>query len=171
MEILYSRVQDFAQLSSDELRKKHAEAFLLHHGPLGRLNPPIGPQATMMLEGKPQSDAPAVQTDFLVFPVKISGRSPFPHFISVGRTRNNDVVIADTSLAKFHAFFRLTPEGMVLQDAGSKNGTELNGAAAPTQQGGVPLVVQSGAIVRFGAVELTFLDADSFANLVKMLVV
>lgn len=170
----YWRVQDFAAdckaLSTNDMMKKHATAFLLHHGALGALNTPVGPQATIMINAKEGDNVPPpLQSDFLVFPVKISGRSPFPHFISVGRTRNNDVVIADISLSKFHAFFRQTADGMVLQDAGSKNGTILNGEAVPTQQQGAPMLVNSGAILSFGAVEMTFLDCESFMNLVKML--
>ena len=31
----------------------------------------------------------------------------FPSMIMLGRTTNNDIVVGDTSISKFHAFFRL----------------------------------------------------------------
>jgi len=170
----YSRVQDFRDdattLAPAAFAKKHAEAFLLHHGPIGVLNTPMGPQATVMiLTPSNQGETPEAQGDFLVFPVKRSGRSPFPNFVSVGRTRNNDVVIADVSLSKFHAFFKLVGDTMQLQDAGSKNGTFLNDEKVPTQHAGAPITLVSGGVIRFGSVEMTFLDAESFSNLVRML--
>src|SRR4051794_40548232 len=34
-------------------------------------------------------------------------QSTFPSMITVGRTKNNDIVIPDVMISKFHAFFRL----------------------------------------------------------------
>jgi hypothetical protein len=170
----YRRVHDFKDdaktLAPPAFAAKHGEAFLLHHGPIGTLNTPMGPQATVMVVPTQNAgEAPQTQSDFLVFLVKRSGRSPFPNFVSVGRTRNNDVVIADISLSKFHAFFKLVGSAMQLQDAGSKNGTFLDDERVPTQQNGPPMAITTGSVVRFGSVDLTFLDAEAFANLVKML--
>src|SRR5687768_1972368 len=46
-------------------------------------------------------------TDAAVFLVRATGRCAFPDFISVGRTKQNDIVIPDDSVSKFHAFFCL----------------------------------------------------------------
>jgi len=97
--------------------------------------------------------------------------------ITVGRTRNNDIVLPDESVSKFHAFFREAdateppapadgPRRMLLQDAGSRNGTLFNGGPVPTAKQGDPLVVSMGGQVRFGLVELTFLDAAGLRELV-----
>src|SRR5438552_3035496 len=43
----------------------------------------------------------------------------FPGMITIGRTPNNDVVLNDSAISKFHAFFRAIPTGLELRDAGS----------------------------------------------------
>lgn len=48
--------------------------------------------------------------------------------IGVGRTKENDLVIEDTSISKTHAALVLNPEKMLLvADTGSTNGTFING--------------------------------------------
>lgn len=46
---------------------------------------------------------------------------------TLGRHRNNDVVITDPKVSSFHARIDRTPEGYVVHDLGSRNGTFLNG--------------------------------------------
>ena len=48
-----------------------------------------------------------------------------------------------------------------MQDAGSTNGTTVNGHAVPRQGHGPPTELSSGDDVRLGQVELTFLDSDA----------
>ena len=47
---------------------------------------------------------------------------------------------------------------------------EQNGRPAPTQQQGSPPLVESGAAIRFGDVDLTYLNVTDFAELIKALV-
>lgn len=80
----------------------------------------------------------------------------FPDRITIGRTSNNDIVIPEHSVSRLHAYIRPQGAGFVLADAGSKNGSWLQGAKlAPRKE--QPLV--SGAIVRVGDVDLTFYQA------------
>jgi pSer/pThr/pTyr-binding forkhead associated (FHA) protein len=47
---------------------------------------------------------------------------------SVGRTKENDIVVDDTSVSKLHASIALSSDGkLVLADTGSTNGTFING--------------------------------------------
>jgi hypothetical protein len=83
----------------------------------------------------------------------------FPQMITLGRTANNDLVVSDTSVSKFHAFFRALPggKGHELCDAGSKNGTWVGGVElAPRGEG---QLVKLGDRLRFGRVEFTVVDA------------
>jgi hypothetical protein len=82
----------------------------------------------------------------------------FPDMVTVGRTANNDVVLPDISISKFHAFFRLSGrERAHLVDAGSKNGTWLNGVRLPPR--GEPALIQVGDALRFGTLEVVLMDA------------
>lgn len=98
-----------------------------------------------------------------LFPlVKKSGAS-FPDRITIGRTSNNDVVIPDPSISRFHAYVRQHAGAWVVADAGSKNGSSLRGAPLePRKEQPVP----SRAVLRLGDVDLTFYVAvDLYAAL------
>jgi pSer/pThr/pTyr-binding forkhead associated (FHA) protein len=45
----------------------------------------------------------------------------------LGREPSCDVVVADRQISRFHARLTPTPEGVILEDLGSKNGTHHNG--------------------------------------------
>jgi pSer/pThr/pTyr-binding forkhead associated (FHA) protein len=102
----------------------------------------------------------------LVLPVRNVQRE-FPGMITVGRTPNNDVVVEDPQVSKFHAFFRAVDGGLELSDAGSRNGTWIEGArlvpkASWTSTSVTPgRSIHSGAQIRFGDFELIFLDAGA----------
>lgn len=86
-------------------------------------------------------------------------QSSFPSMITVGRTANNDVVIEDVQISKFHAFFKILPHGAELADAGSRNGTFVR--ERKLEPKGPALPVRVGDSVRFGTLEFSFLDASS----------
>src|SRR5688572_9337244 len=81
----------------------------------------------------------------------------FPNMITVGRTANDDMVMPDVSVSKFHAFFKKTTRGFELADAGSKNGTWVAGEELAPR--GLALAVKLGDRLRFGRVEFTVVDA------------
>jgi len=123
---------------------------------------------TQMMEPKAGGSGNVGAPDFLIFPVKQTGRSPFPFFISVGRTDNNDIVIRDASLSKFHAYFKHEDGGgFLIQDGGSSNGTFVDDIKVPKKEEGEPLEIKSGARLRFGRIELTFLELEEFRSMVK----
>jgi hypothetical protein len=170
-EVLSHYVGDASQLSTDDFRERHGEAFLVHEAPLQALKPRARTKATIAIEAPAEASdnpPPVIELNFAVFPVRRTGRSPFPNFISVGRAKSNDVIIEDESVSKFHAFFRRTEQGeFVLQDGGSKNGTHVGDDQVPDKNKGGPVVIDSGMRVRFGNVEMTFLLTPEFCDLVK----
>jgi len=124
----------------------------------------------MLAENPLLKAKPPPQRDFLVFAVYRKGAAGPKKFISVGRAENNDVAIPDRSLSIFHAFFTQHSDGrFLLQDAGSKNGTFVDGREVPAQARGRAVPVPDGALVRFGQVELTFLKAAGLCNLARRL--
>jgi len=69
--------------------------------------------------------------------------------ITIGRTRNHDVVLRDQSVSKFHASFQPRDDGSItVRDMGSKNKTRVNGAIIDE-----PTIVVPGDAVTFGSVE------------------
>lgn len=164
------RVEDFfadaGKLDEWSFIERHGLAFLVHHGALADLRPPSKPQPTLAESTIPVGSAPRPVSGFLVFPVRHTGRCPFPNMISVGRTKNNDIVVPDVSVSKFHAFFTEGPNGQLqILDAGSRNGTQVNGAQVPGRNG-TPVTVLSRAQVRFGSVEMSYLSAAEFREFV-----
>src|SRR3712207_3012192 len=64
----------------------------------------------------------------IVFPVVKNQENAFGRGITVGRTGNNDVVLDDGTVSRFHAWFQRETDGRyTLTDAGSKNGSFVAG--------------------------------------------
>ena len=59
--------------------------------------------------------------------------------LNLGRSSTNDVFLPDRTLSRVHARLDQKPEGLVLTDLGSRNGTQLNGSRLVE-----PIVVQPG---------------------------
>ena len=158
-------------LGPDAFAKLHGTAFLLLQRGTGktRLQRPDRPSRTLVSspsDTRPTQELPPSR--YLVFPVRKTERSLIARFYAVGQTRNNDIVIRDVSVSKFHAFFEDDGKGgFLLQDARSTNGTFINGARVPPQGQGAPVPVKSGDQIRFGDVVLSFVDAENFRELVR----
>jgi pSer/pThr/pTyr-binding forkhead associated (FHA) protein len=72
-------------------------------------------------------------------------------------------------VSKSHAFFEDDGSGgFTLQDARSTNGTYVNGKRVPRSGTGLPAPVKTGDLVRFGTVELSFIDVRSFRDLIRV---
>jgi len=75
----------------------------------------------------------------------------------VGREATCNIVISDRQISRHHAQLLLTPEGIVLEDLGSKNGTNHNGE--PVIE---PTLLQDGDIVQIAlAQKFVFLSSDA----------
>ncbi|WP_437645862.1 FHA domain-containing protein [Sorangium sp. So ce362] len=101
-----------------------------------------------------------------VFEVVKAKGNPYPDQISVGRTRNCDVVLRHPSVSKLHAHFRrLDAQGqLVLIDNGSQNGTRVNGALLSENE---PQEVAVGDVIQFGRLTASLLDASRLFDLVR----
>jgi len=75
--------------------------------------------------------------------------------VRLGRDADNDLVIDDATLSRVHLVLRRDAKGeWTAQDAGSRNGTRVDGAPAK-----LPLPLRQGSVLEAGAVRLTFYDA------------
>ena len=75
----------------------------------------------------------------------------------LGRESSCDVVIVDRQISRFHARLTPTPEGVILEDLGSKNGTHHNGNLLSA-----PVVLQDGDLLSVAlAQQFLFLTSDA----------
>jgi hypothetical protein len=72
--------------------------------------------------------------------------------LSIGRTKENDIALDDTSVSKMHASLLMNKEGkLVVADTGSTNGTYLNGERIAY---GKANEIFEGDTVKFGAIDV-----------------
>lgn len=77
--------------------------------------------------------------------------------VVLGRESTCNVVVSDRQISRFHARLTPTPEGIMLEDLGSKNGTYHNGVALTA-----PVVLQDGDHIAVGiAQQFQFLTSDA----------
>jgi hypothetical protein len=137
--LVFSPIPVSAQLPADEDEEQH------HFRTLTNVSTP------MLGVGEP-----------IVFPVTKNQENAFGRGITVGRTGNNDVVLDDGTVSRFHAWFQREPDGrFILTDAGSKNGSFVGGVRLTPRR---PSPVVDGTRLRFGQVEVTFYLASGFTK-------
>ena len=75
----------------------------------------------------------------------------------VGRDGSCELVIADRQVSRYHARLEMTPEGVVLEDLGSKNGTFCNGSRIED-----PVLLKDGDAVQIALIQLfTYMVSDA----------
>lgn len=77
--------------------------------------------------------------------------------ILVGREPTCDIMVADRQVSRHHARFTINPEGVILEDLDSKNGTHCNGSLLQS-----PVLLQDGDIIQIAlAQQFVFLSSDA----------
>lgn len=86
-------------------------------------------------------------------------QSAFQRRISVGRATNQDISLRDPSISKSHAWFELDEDGgFHVADAGSTNGTKIDGIAIEAR---ATHPVDAGQVITFGSIEALLCDAQT----------
>lgn len=170
---------DAKSLGQDDFAARHGSAFLLHQGELDPERKALRPQQTFIMRrsdvpprlGGPlpagRSEAVRSVSGLLAYPIRHTGRSPFPRIVTVGRTKNNDIVLADISISKFHAFFKEEAGRLSITDGESRNGTFVDGHRVHTTKQGKPTPLKGGAQVKFGALEFRYVEVKELLVLVR----
>ena len=83
----------------------------------------------------------------LAFVTKRPG-NPYPHLISIGRSKTNDITVAVSSVSKVHGYFVRDDEGWKFTDHGSTTGSKLNKKKLSANEK-VPLA--DGAVLQLGS--------------------
>lgn len=97
----------------------------LHEGPTGR------PPGSLILPGERR--------------IRLGEKA-----LTVGRTNDNDLVLADPNVSRNHAEIRPVPGAYQLVDLGSTNGTKINGTMSAEHR------LVNGDVITFGATVVTF---------------
>lgn len=96
------------------------------------------------------------EAELEVYPLTKKPGASFPDRITIGRTPNNDVVINDHSVSRFHAYVRHDGTTWIVADAGSKNGSWLDKSSLEARK---ERRLSSRGVLRIGDVDLRFLLA------------
>ncbi len=138
--------------------------FVRLHATTSSLIPGVAVEDETVDEIRPVTRVGAEDSAALaVFPIVKKPGASFPDRVTIGRTANNDIVLGEHSISRFHAYVRQDGQSWLFADAGSKNGCDIQGERlAPRKE--KPLL--SRAMVRVGDIELTFYRAiDLYAVL------
>jgi len=111
-----------------------------------------------------------METNLEEFPMLVAQEGPLKgqrwsldHTLVLGREAPCDVVIADRQISRFHARLTPSPEGVMLEDLGSKNGTHHNGTELTA-----PVMLQDGDMLGIGlAQQFLFLTSDATMPLLE----
>lgn len=156
------------ELPPEAFEDRHGAAFLLLTA--ADLSVPRGPESTevqLMDDGAARGESTA-SLALIAFPLR-RGEHSRGHLITLGRAPTNDVVIPDLSISRFHAFVKEGEGHWRMLDAGSTNGSTVNGRNVPQQGTGHAVELKSGDNVRLGQVELTFLDVTALLAFIAKL--
>jgi hypothetical protein len=137
-----------ARLTDIEFHQQNAPAFLL----LNQTQADDGEYEdrfeTIRADG---GENPVTQelTETVVIPLVKRDPDAPGFMITVGRTTRCDVLFHSPAISKFHAYFRCSPgtDEWSLTDAGSVNGTTVNGDSLETS---VPRMLSGGDSIVFG---------------------
>lgn len=108
----------------------------------------------------------AVREGARIIPVrKRRDSNAFAMMITLGRAPNNDLVIPDQRVSKFHAYFRRLGQQWTINDANSMNGTWVDGQPIASDRS-APL--RSGSSIRIAeTLELVFLEPQALYERLK----
>jgi pSer/pThr/pTyr-binding forkhead associated (FHA) protein len=88
----------------------------------------------------------------------------FQRRVTIGRTQNNDIVLDDPSVSRFHCWLHEETAGWNVSDAGSRNGTSVSGRRLSPK---MPMGLSNGTRLKVGSVELQFHTAQGFLDVLK----
>lgn len=157
----YNFVQTFASLTQDEFLARVTEPHL-YFANLPELEETDNFKTIRLTPGKNAPHDLGKQGILTV--KKATGSNAFGMMITMGRAKNNDLVIPDQRMSKFHCYFRRLGEQWSLTDANSTNGTVVDGKTVPGERS---LPLRSGSKIELsGAIDVLFLlPADLFVML------
>jgi len=129
----------------------------IDNGETIHIGSPDGPQLTFELGGSSDDGPPTEVASVPVtetrsrWPVAPAAKTA-PGSIAIGRAPDNDIVVLDVLASRYHAKLVPTAQGVQIEDAGSINGTFVNGRRVKDE------FLHDGDVVTIGNVDLVFAD-------------
>lgn len=154
----YQYEEEARALGREAFLARYRAPFLIVYDPLPELE---GDEAAIetgkfaaLREKRPTPKKPASGSLVMALVKSPKLGNLFPGMITVGRARNNDLVLPSREVSSFHAYFASPSDrnrSWTVCDAESSNGTLVEGQPAPK-----PTPVQSGGEVCFARVRCRF---------------
>ncbi|HVN38188.1 MAG TPA: FHA domain-containing protein [Myxococcota bacterium] len=144
---------DARSMSAQEFEARHGDAFLL----LSAISQHASKDSFsthLALLGEEEAQTGALST--WVYPLRSE-----VHVVTLGRSHECDVVIPDRSVSRRHALIKREGTRFLVLDAGSSNGTSINGRNVLTRGAGPPSPLAPGDTLRLGSLEFTFAPASA----------
>lgn len=107
---------------------------------------------------------PELPRDAEIYPIAKKPGAAFSTMVTLGRTTNNDIAIADPSISRLHCYVKYEGGRFAIADGGSKNGTQLNGIMLSPRR---EIPIEQGARIRLGDVTLYFCTAYALFDLLQ----
>lgn len=149
-------------LSLEEFASKHSWPFLLQEENQSAID--VDSSQTMTLCYIPTQVASQKAHRRWVFEITPGDSEE----VTLGRRKDNDIVVDDPSVSKVHARLKVSQGGnsLRLRDVGSRNGTYCNDNRVGAEK---EVEVKSGTVVTFGRVPLRFISPEEFFLYLKVL--
>ncbi len=155
-------IEDAKLLDAEAFAERHGQAFLLLSAELLKPRDTSSTALQLMAE---EGEERTSGLSTVVFAIRTGD-----HIATLGRAAENDVVIPDSSISRNHALMKQREAGgFMILDAGSSNGSIVNGQNVLVRGHGPATPLKPGDNLRLGAVDLTFLDAPRFREYAAMM--
>jgi len=140
----------------------------LYEGDMTRnLLPAATMRFSMTTDARPEAESEASKQSSITHAIYMLRKKPYshemPNVVSVGRSSENDIVIADYVISKSHAHLILFHGMYFIIDLGSTNGTRVNGQLL---QPNAKVRLDPGSSIAFGRIIFVFTaPADLYQGL------
>jgi hypothetical protein len=172
---IFRYLRETAGLTFSEFLKKHSHPVLLSSQDLDWTEKTAFQFETVIIDQSSDQQAnlsaktASQVAETLVFEVKKQARGTPSNMICVGRTGNNDIVFANPTISKFHAYFAKSADedSYEIVDVGSTNGTRVNNQRLTAHQS---QKLANGDRIEFGpAIEVIYFTAQGFYDFMQHL--
>ena len=169
MELVQDYMETYLDLGEEPFLEKYNHPFLLFPEKHGSGN--FSTYHTRMADRGSGSRIAGTGQEikqFRVLQPNLPGEGEFPSKYLVGRSQERELFIDHSTVSKRHAFmsYDTEKEAYKMGDAGSTNGTFLNGQSV---EAGDTVYVRDGNVVSFGDCDYMFFTPTGFIQLLKRL--
>jgi len=150
--------EKFGALDLAAFERSHPYHWLVWEA--GQWHPPERSGQTLIASAALEPPGPG---ESLAIAMRPDARRPY---LTMGRGAENDIVVDDATLSRVHLMLMRTEGGgWTVRDAGSSNGTRLEGALLGV---GKPEALKSGARLQAGSVHFTYLEPRDLLERLKL---